>query len=141
VDDILKIKNDGPKILSTNYWDSEFRKIIYLSWNAGAARLLLPADFENALPDMVNAPEIIISQGPSNALGVRDAFEILFEDHSKNPYCLHMSTSQSDRIPGTTLDGREDVPFTLYTRSGQVLDWMAKYRIVPEIPYLKPWGK
>lgn len=41
---MITISNDGQKIVSTNYWDTEHAKrgFLYLSWNAGAGRLLLP---------------------------------------------------------------------------------------------------
>src|ERR1700744_5802447 len=41
---MITIANDGQNLITTNYWDSEYAKmgLIYLTWNAGAARLLLP---------------------------------------------------------------------------------------------------
>jgi hypothetical protein len=37
----LVIENNGPEILSSNFWDSETSNF-FLSVNAGAARLLIP---------------------------------------------------------------------------------------------------
>ncbi|MDX9788933.1 MAG: hypothetical protein RBT11_19320 [Desulfobacterales bacterium] len=39
---LIQISNDGPEILSTNYWETEHAKkgFLYMSINAGAFRLL-----------------------------------------------------------------------------------------------------
>ena len=41
---MLKIENNGPEIISPNYWDSDYAKkgYVYLSVNAGAFRLRGP---------------------------------------------------------------------------------------------------
>ena len=41
---MIMIGNDGPLIARTNYFETELAKngYFYLSWNAGAARLLVP---------------------------------------------------------------------------------------------------
>jgi hypothetical protein len=40
----LQIKNDGPAIVSSNYWDTEYAQhgAVFLSVNVRAFRLLLP---------------------------------------------------------------------------------------------------
>ena len=41
---MITITNQGQRITSTNYWDSDNARAgyLYLSWNAGAARLMVP---------------------------------------------------------------------------------------------------
>jgi hypothetical protein len=41
---LLSICNSGQDISDTNFWDSEIasRGFTFLSWNAGAARLMVP---------------------------------------------------------------------------------------------------
>jgi hypothetical protein len=42
--ELITITNNGPEIEKTNYFDTNCAKEgkLYLSWNAGAARLLIP---------------------------------------------------------------------------------------------------
>jgi len=42
---ITTIENDGPDIVTTNYWTTEHeqRGLFYVSINAGTCRLLVPA--------------------------------------------------------------------------------------------------
>ena len=63
---MLEIRNQGQAILSTNYWDSDHAKAgyFYLSWNAGAGRLLVPDSQKATLREMKGAREVIISRGP-----------------------------------------------------------------------------
>jgi len=41
---VLQIQNDGPEVISTNYWQTAHsrRGYLYLSFNAGALRVLVP---------------------------------------------------------------------------------------------------
>lgn len=63
---MLKIENRGQVIASTDYWNSEHAVAgyCYLSWNAGAARLLVPALREQWLKEMSGAKYVVVSRGP-----------------------------------------------------------------------------
>jgi hypothetical protein len=138
----LEIQNDGQKIISTNYWDSEQERAgyYYVSINAGAFRLLIPAGFHDQLPDMRSAKEVIISRGPWPDQDKPDACEILFDDHSDNPYALFLSVESFDRLPLDSDAGRE---FILSAWTGPALKMQfylpCFYRRVEKIPCLKPW--
>ena len=137
---MLEIRNQGQAITSTNYWDSDHAKAgyFYLSWNAGAARLLIPDNQKVALREMKTAHEVIISRGPWSDQGGRDALELLFEDGSDNPYSLLLVAEQCDRlIPATDQGGGFVV--TAWTRGGVKGRWPGKYRVVPALPCLEPW--
>jgi len=97
---MLTFCNDGKKLISTNYWESDYARngLAYLSWNAGAARLLLPFNLINALKEISDSKYVIVSRGAWAAQGGRDAIELLFEDNSDSPYCLHLSAQQTDRL-------------------------------------------
>jgi len=137
---MIKIGNRGQAIISTNYWDTEHASAgyFYLSWNAGAARLLVPDLQKPVLREMKNAREVIVSRGPWPEQGGREGLELLWEDGSDEPYCIHLVAEQCDRlIPETDQGGGFTV--IAYTRGGEKGRWPGRYRIVPEIPWLRPW--
>lgn len=137
---MLEIRNQGQAIASTNYWDSEHARAgyFYLSWNAGAARLLVPDSQKAVLREMKGAREVIISRGPWIDQGGRDALELLWEDGSDSPFSIHLVAEQCDRlIPDTDQGGGFVV--TAWTRGGLKDRWPGRYRVVPEIPCLEPW--
>ena len=139
---LLKFENRGQAIASTNYWDSEHAKggFCYLSWNAGAARLLIPDSQKLLLHDMRSADYVIISRGPWTEKGKRDALELLFEDNSERPFCLHMTSEQTDRLLPESEQGSGFV-LTVWTRGGLKLRMPGRYRTVREIPCLMEWGE
>lgn len=140
---ILTIKNDGPDIRATNYFESEYarRGALYLSVNAGAFRLLVPSVHESAIAEFRTAREVIISRGPWPTERRKDALEILFDDPTDNPFSLHFGTEQIDRFP-LAEDAEGEWVFSAWVRSkdGPRCAFKAKcyYRIVPSLPYLKP---
>lgn len=134
-------ENDGQRLVSTNYWDSEHAKagLVFLSWNAGAARVLLPDKQAHMVADMRAAKYVVVSRGPWRVKGRRrDALELLFEDDSDEPFCLHLVVEQTDRLPPEQQQGGGFV-VTVWTREGEVLSRLGKYRLVREIPCLEPW--
>ncbi|END9375625.1 hypothetical protein ABMH76_004694, partial [Escherichia coli] len=73
------IENEGQAVARTDYWQSVQAQAgyVYLSWNAGAARLLVPDAAKHLLREMRGAEYVIISKG---TLHGRDALELVFED-------------------------------------------------------------
>ncbi|MGQ3672046.1 hypothetical protein ACT6QG_06585 [Xanthobacter sp. TB0136] len=139
---MLRIDNQGQKIVETNFWDSEMarRGYFYLSWNAGAARLLVPDAQAGSVREMKSAKYVIVSRGRWEEAGRDDALELLFEDKSDNPYCLHLSKEQTDRlIPEEDQGGGFWV--VVWTRRGQQLRLPGKYRKVETVPCLQPWSE
>lgn len=138
---MIEIQNRGQALVATNYWDTPHAQAgyCYLSWNASAARLLVPDPQKSLLREMKGATEVIISRGPWAAQGGREALELLWEDGSDEPFCLHLVTEQCDRLIPETDQGGGFVVI-VYTRGGEKGRWSGRYRIVPEIPWLKPWA-
>lgn len=102
---IIEIQNEGKLICSTNYYDLEVAQkgYFFLSWNAGCARLLVPASHELSIKDMKAAQYVIISRGKYQK---KDALELLFEDNSDTPYVIHLDAKQTDRsVPKTEQGG------------------------------------
>ncbi len=139
----MLIQNDGPRILATDYWQSEhaLHGYYHLSINAGAFRLLVP---QSRLPDVQEfrtAREVVISRGPWPAQGKRDGIEVMFEDDSDAPYALHLVVEQLDRLPADSDQGRE-FRFLVYGPGCELLlELPAYYRRAGRLPCLEPREK
>ena len=136
----LMIVNDGQDITSTTFWESDLAAAgcVYVSWNAGAARVLIPDSLVSAVDEMKAAGSVIISRGRWAAVGRDDALELMFEDGSESPYCLHIVQEQTDRLIPEGGQG-SGLWVTVWTREGQQLRLPGKYRKVDMIPCLAPW--
>lgn len=138
---MIEIRNKCQAIELTNYWDTEMAAngYLYLSWNAGAGRVLIPDSQKAMLRELKGARAVIVSRGPWIDHGMRDAIELLWEDGSDAPFCVHLVTEQCDRlIPDYQQGG--GFAISAWTRGGMKGRWPGKYRVVNCVPYLKPWG-
>lgn len=135
---VITISNYHQLISATNYWDSSYASsgFAYLTWNAGAARLLVPDNLKKGLRDMATAKHVIISRGPLKPWG-RDAIEVLFEDFSDAPYSLTMCIEQADRMPSERI--LKDFPLTVWTREGLTQSHRGKFRQVNQLPCMSSW--
>lgn len=144
--DAITIANDGPRIASTPYWSSTHaaRGVIYVSVNAGAFRVLVPPVAEGAiLPELRTACDVVISRGPWPDQRRADAIEILWDDGSDNPFALHLSIEQIDRVPDAADEGRHDLTCTVWTAGpeGAAVErgtWPCTYRRSRRLPDLRP---
>ena len=137
----ITISNKAQAIVATNYFDSANADsgLFYLSWNAGAGRLLVPDSQKRAVIDMKSAKYVIVSSGPLVDQGGVAALELLFEDHSDCPYVLTIPVSQSDRfLPDTDQGGGFYI--SAWTRGGQKLRLPGRYRKVAALPCLDEWA-
>lgn len=143
---VLRIENSGPLIIATNYWQSDLcaKGLCCLSLNARAFRLLMPPELEETMPDMATGKMAVLSK-PRNPS--RYDMEIMLDDGSEDPYCIHLSAAQVVNWPAREDDGRDDLEFTVWTqpRRGtephQALRRPAAYRTVPSVPWAKPWKR
>jgi len=138
-------ENDGQSIVSSNYWGSEMEAAgyYYVSPNAGAFRLLVPEGRkgEANIEEMRTAKEVVVSRGPWPAQGKADAFEVLFDDFSQEPFALWFGPESFERLPAAS-DAGGTFLATVWTRGPtKVLDLPAYYRIVPSLPWLKSRGE
>jgi hypothetical protein len=144
--DPLIVKNDGPLIVQSNFWElpkCAMGKLV-VSRNAGAFRILLPPVHEPALPDMAAAKLVILSRGPWRQAGLSDGVEILFDDDTSSPFALHLEIGTFDRLPIDTEEVGKLRTLTVWTqpRRGvphKALERPARWRRVPHIPWLEPW--
>jgi hypothetical protein len=136
---VITISNDGQRILKTNYWDTEHAAagFFYLSWNAGAGRLLIPDSQKSVISEFKKTVYVIVSRGKLNG---RDALELLFEDHSDEPYCIHIVSEQCDRLIPDHEQGGGFV-IAVWTQSGLKCRYPGKYRVVDSLPCLDEWSE
>lgn len=143
---MIEVRSHGPLILSSTYWGSDLDRAgtLFLSLNAGAVRLLLPSGWEEAVAEMRTGRGVVFSRGPWALDPGRgtDSLELLFEDGTADPYCVHLSAAQADRLPTPEDQGKEWL-FTAWTRPRRgkphkALERPCWYRLVDAIPWLKP---
>jgi hypothetical protein len=142
---IIETRNNGPLIVSSTYWGSDMEKmgLLYLSINAGAFRLLLPAGREDLVEEMRTGKTIVISRGPwADPVGRgNDSLEILFDDGTKTPFSIHLGAPQADRLPADSDAGRECI-LSVWMAPGGVPEMVFQskcwYRLAPRIPFLQP---
>ncbi|WP_246538678.1 hypothetical protein [Nissabacter archeti] len=68
---MITFQNDGQLIAWTNYWQSELaiKGFFFLSWNAGAARLLIPDVHQGLLRETTGTEFVIITRGKLQGTG------------------------------------------------------------------------
>jgi hypothetical protein len=142
---VLIVKNHGPLVVASNFWELPESKLgkYLVSVNAGAFRLLLPESLEPALDDMRTAKGVAVSRGPWPAQGLDDAIEILFDDGTRDPFALHTATEAFDRLPLDADAGWEWL-FTVWTRPRRgrphkALERACRYRRSARLPDLRSW--
>jgi hypothetical protein len=135
------IINDGQAIKETNYWRGKYAAagFFYLTWNAGAGRLLVPDSQTHALVEMASARFVVVSAGPWVEQGGRPAIELLFEDGSDSPFCLHLVQEQVDRVLPATDQGGGFIISAWTCSGGEQGRWPGKFRQVSSIPCLAQW--
>jgi hypothetical protein len=112
--EFLSVTNDGPNIIETNFWRTDYNEKgkFYLSANASAFRLLVPLGYENAISEMLTAKEVVITNGWHRQLS-RDMVEVMFDDNTDSPFALWLSIAQTDNRVAD--NAQKDFDFLVYT--------------------------
>lgn len=139
--DLIEIVNDGPRLVSTNYWETDLAQAgyCYLSINAGTFRLLVPRSRADWLPEMSTAEHVVITRGPWPDAGNRMCWEVMFEDRTDSPFAIQMVPEQCDRAVPPADMGRR-VGFAVWTEGGLAMERPGLLRSASRLPYLKPWA-
>lgn len=144
-------ENDGPLVLRSNYWQTEMASegFYYVSPNAGVIRMLVPESRRVEIADMRTAEEVVLTRGVHTGRGSwpeykgRELMEILFDDHTDNPFALWLSLEQWERLPDSQTDYGRTWEFTAWEdRRGtphRVLTKLCYLRKAP-LPCMQPWG-
>jgi len=114
-DDIITIENNGQIVNMTNYYDTAQaqRGEMYLTWNAGCARLLVPQSQREHIKDM-KCDHVVITKK-------KEGIQILFDDLSDHPFVLVIAHEQNDR-PITN----GDCVFSVYIKLGEKFQFPCK---------------
>ena len=143
---LLRIQNDGPAIVATNYWQTRLARQgkFFLSGNAGVFRLLVPALHLGTLQHMRQAHTCVVSRGPWPHQGLPDAIGILFDDDTVTPFSVLLSIQSCDRLPIESESGTQFLLSVWAPRIGETclkaLEFPCYYRRSPSLPDLRPWG-
>lgn len=111
----MQILNDGNRITSTDYWQTEHaaRGLLYLSMNAGALRLLVPRASEGMLKLWKRANRAAVQIAGAASVGL---VHIVFEDDTNDPQFITIDARQCDRLPPAEEAGQWR-PLVIYTPS------------------------
>lgn len=144
----VAIANDGPRLTATNYWRSSEARAgaCFLSWNAGAARLLVPAARVTEVADALRTVKgAAVTRGRWHGY---DAYEVLLDDGTDEPWCLHLvATQSSDRLIPAAEAGRA-IQLVVYAPAPSapegvkvVAQLPARFRVATSLPDLRPWDR
>ena len=137
----LIVANDHQNIVSTNYFDSDqaAKGLLYLSWNAGAGRLLIPDNQLHCLAELRTGQYVVVSAGPWPEKRRPQGLELMFEDGTDSPFSFHICPEQCDRVLPSKDEGGGFV-IAAWGRNGLLASWPGKFRKVKRIPCLLPWA-
>lgn len=115
---MIEIKNDGPRLVGTNYWQTELaaRGLVYVSGNAGVWRLLLPRAAHGFLTGIRTGKSVSIE--PSLAKPGQ-CWDVVFDDGSDAPFFVAIDKKQFDRA---VTPGR-NVRMTVYPEGLEPLEF------------------
>lgn len=133
----LEIHNNGGEITSSNFWTLSGDKF-YLSTNAAVFRLLVPDSLAAAVSEMKTGKKVIVSRGPWPLERQTEALELLFDDDTDTPFCLHLGQGSFDRLPLDEDCGRELLLSVWLSGPRKTLELPAFYRRVAQLPWMKP---
>ena len=121
---MFEIQNEGQAVVATTYWDTlhaQQRGLCYLSGNAGALRLLVPAAAAHMLAEMRTGKSVTIE--PS--ISTPGCMDVVFEDGSQSPFFIAIDRRQVDRA----LEPGKKIPFVVYTPAGEQMRLQATVRV------------
>lgn len=145
MNELLTIGNNSQEITSTNYWELPYntRGEFYISINAACVRLLIPEKFDadiDFIDALLSSKQIILSILKKYLIEENKlAIELMFDDHSQNPYCIHMGAHQIDRL-FLNEDNNKITRFISYAKGLRVVnDTHCGIRHVNKIPCMSEW--
>jgi hypothetical protein len=67
----------------------------------------------------------------------REAYDLMFDDGSDEPYCIVTDTGMTDRL--LPKGERGDILVSVWLRSGKEFELPGKYRPGSKLPDMSPW--
>lgn len=146
---LLLIINHGALIIETNFWETTAARngALFLSIHAGEARLLVPDRYISSVEDMKKGSEyVILSQLPYGAWRESNfCTELLFEDHSRDPFSINLAPSRVSDSIAQQSDGKETLRCSVWVNDHgspfRVFELPMRVRMVRIMPHLMPWGR
>ncbi len=132
-------KNNGPELVSSNFWDTEIGAQKYaFSVNAGCLRLLVPNCHTPSIPDMIGCEYVVASiLKPIRTKAF--AIELLFEDHSQSPFSIHMCPEACLSLFPLAENSKVPRKLAIWTEGlNKVAELPIYSRNAPRLPWLKP---
>jgi hypothetical protein len=135
--------NDGPLIVSSTYWGSEYDRAgkVFVSVNDGTIRVLVPTSMHQLALECRGAAYAILSRGSWQEKHLTDAVEILWEDFTNSPYAVHLAPTSFDSLPAEPPAGCEwrlAVWEMVEGKPHLACEHPCHWRRVPHLPWLKP---
>ena len=89
------ILNNGPDIVSTNYWQTKnaTNGLLYLSASEKCLRLLVPKALEKIVPAMQDAFHVSVEH---STFGGQSAYDLVFHDGTAEPFVITMHVTSVD---------------------------------------------
>lgn len=145
----VAIQYKGAKIIETDYWKTEMAQkgYVFITFEGNNFHLLVPDSRSDFFEEMKTGMEVLISRGRWLDAGRSYGLELMFEDYSDDPFCLHISKEQAGQFSNENdvdleVNSYDEVPamnLVVYGEEGKVLELPARYRIVSTIPYRQMW--
>lgn len=147
--DMLSFTFDGNTITDTNYWATDLASndLFYVCIRGSDHNLMVPEKFRAEIEDVLQTTEhVILTQGMIDWLQVgaltapSEGVEYLFEDHSDNPFCLHLGLNTLSFAP--VIDPLNPVAFVVHWHDGTTHHQIRKVlytRHNRSLPYRQPW--
>jgi len=127
INEPLVFNSDGSELIHTNYFETQMCKdgVIFLSWNAGSARLLLPEQHHSILAEAMNQNVSHVLMRKVTLPTGADGIEMVFDDGSVCPYTVTITVDATDRL--LTGIGLESFMFAIYSKAGKEYQLTAIY--------------
>lgn len=150
-DEFLTIRNDGPVIVETNYWNTRpaLDAKILVSLNAGTVRVLLPRSYgTEVMLASLGAIGAALTRGEwVDVPGRPTAYELLLDDGSADPYAIFVLPAAFVSGQLAESDFGRRVPLVFYVHSEKPPGFVAweprpcTLRKAATLPHLAPWDQ
>ena len=92
MNDFIYTKCDGNEIIESSYYDSilETKGLFYLQYNRKCFFLFVPTKYISEVEEMKTGSYAVFTTG-FDRITRKDSIEIMFEDYSDKPFCLHLA--------------------------------------------------
>lgn len=141
---LITVENDGEFVAGTNYFSTKRAQdgLAFLSMNAGALRLLVPASIAYVINEVETGRHVVVTHGVHRQVGLQ-MYELLFDDGSDSPFSFQILPEQIDRggigIAQAASKSRKLHVYLEDSGCRLVATFDVFFRESDYLPCLKPW--